>query len=53
MVTTTPPTSVTANAPFGLTVTAEDGSGNIATTYTGPVTLVLSGGTSGASSAAP
>ena len=48
MVTTTPPTSVTANAPFGLTVTAEDGSGNIATTYTGPVTLVLSGGTSGA-----
>ena len=48
VVTTTPPASVTANAPFGLTVTAEDGSGNIATTYTGPVTLVLSGGTSGA-----
>ena len=48
MVTTTPPASVTANAPFGLTVTAEDGSGNIATTYTGPVTLALSGGTSGA-----
>ena len=48
VVTTTPPTSVTANAPFGLTVTAEDGSGNIATTYNGPVTLVLSGGTSGA-----
>ena len=48
VVTTQPPASVTANAPFGLTVTAEDGSGNIATTYTGPVTLVLSGGTSGA-----
>ena len=48
LVVTTPPGSVTANAPFGLTVTAEDGSGNIATTYTGPVTLVLSGGTSGA-----
>ena len=48
VVTTTPPASVTANAPFGLTVTAEDGSGNIATTYNGPVTLVLSGGTSGA-----
>ena len=48
MVATTPPASVTANASFGLTVTAEDGSGNIATTYTGPVTLVLSGGTSGA-----
>ena len=46
--TTQPPASVTANAPFGLTVTAEDGSGNIATTYTGPMTLVLSGGTSGA-----
>ena len=46
--TTTPPASVAANAPFGLTVTAEDGSGNIATTYTGPVTLALSGGTSGA-----
>ena len=48
LVVTTPPASVTANAPFGLTVTAEDGSGNIATTYTGPVTLALSGGTSGA-----
>ena len=48
MDTTTPPASVAANAPFGLTVTAEDGSGNIATTYTGPVTLALSGGTSGA-----
>ena len=46
--TTTPPASVAANASFGLTVTAEDGSGNIATTYTGPVTLALSGGTSGA-----
>ena len=45
---TTPPASVTANATFGLTVTAEDGSGNTATTYTGPVTLALSGGTSGA-----
>src|SRR5208337_5579357 len=48
VVTTTPPTSATANAPFGLTVTAEDGSGNIATTYNGPVTLALSGGNSGA-----
>ena len=48
VVTTTPPTSVTANAPFGLTVTAENGSGKIATTYNGRVTLALSGGTSGA-----
>ena len=48
VVTTPPPASVTANASFGLTVTAEDSSGNIDTTYTGPVTLGLSGGTSGA-----
>ena len=53
MVTTQPPASVTANAPFDLSVTAEDGSGNIATTYTGPVTLALSGGTPAPSSAAP
>ena len=48
LVVTTPPASVTANASFGLTVTAEDSSGNTATTYTGPVTLALSGGTGGA-----
>ena len=48
VVTTPPPASVAVNAPFSLTVTAEDGSGNVATTYTGPVTLALSGGTSGA-----
>ena len=48
LVVTTPPASVTANAPFGLTVNAEDGSGNTDTTYNGPVTLALSGGTSGA-----
>ena len=45
VVTTQPPASVTANAPFDLTVTAENGSGNTITTYTGPVNLVLSGGT--------
>ena len=43
-----PPASVTANATFGLTVNAEDGSGNTDSTYIGPVTLALSGGTSGA-----
>src|SRR5208283_4708949 len=48
VVTTTPATSVTAHAPFGLTVTAENGSGKLATTYNGRVTLALSGGTSGA-----
>ena len=48
MVTTPPPTSVTAGVPFSLVVTAEDGSGNVDSTYTGPVTLALFGGTSGA-----
>ena len=37
-----PPPASTANAPFGLTVNAEDGSGNTDATYNGPVTLVLS-----------
>ena len=47
VVTTQPPASVTANAPFGLTVTAENGSGNTDPTYTGLVTLALSGGAGG------
>lgn len=38
---TTQPRQVTANAPFGLVVTAEDELGNVATTYNGPVTLAL------------
>ena len=44
LVVATRPPRVTANAQFGLTVTAEDGSGKIATTYTTPVTLALSSG---------
>ena len=48
MLTTAPPNTVTAGQSFGLIVSDEDGSGNIDTTYTGPVTLALSGGTGGA-----
>ena len=48
VVTTPPPTSVTAGVPFSLVVTAEDSSGNVDSTYTSPVTLALFGGTSGA-----
>ncbi len=44
VVTTPPPASVTAGGLFSLTVTAEDGSGNVDTTYNGPVMLILNGG---------
>jgi len=36
-----PPASVTAGAPFGLTVTAEDPFGNVATSFNGSVALAL------------
>ena len=45
VVTTPPPASVTAGGTFSLTVTAEDNAGNVDTTYTGPVMLILNGGT--------
>ena len=41
-ITTAPPASLTANNPFGLTVSVEDGFGNVATGYSGSVTLSLS-----------
>ena len=41
VVTTQPPSSVAANVPFSLTVTAEDNAGNVDTSYTGPVLLTL------------
>ncbi len=41
MVTTQPPASVTAGAGFGLTVTAEDASGNVDTSFNGTVTVSL------------
>ncbi|MBV8229204.1 MAG: hypothetical protein JO329_04385, partial [Planctomycetaceae bacterium] len=48
VLTTAPPSSVTAGSSFGLAITAENQYGNLDTTYTGPVTLALSGGTAGA-----
>jgi autotransporter-associated beta strand protein len=49
VVTAQPPDSVTAGAPFGLVVTAEDGLGNVDTSYSGSVTVMdyyqLLGGT--------
>ena len=46
-----PPTGVTAGAIFGLSITAEDGQGHVATTFAGSVTLALAtnpgGGTLG------
>ena len=42
VITTPAPASVTAGDPFGLSVAAEDSYGNVATAYSGPVTLALS-----------
>ena len=47
VVTTPPPASVTAGGTFSFTVTAEDGSGNVDTTYNGPVMLILNVPTGG------
>ena len=47
VVTTPPPASVTAGGTFSLTVTAEDGSGKVDTTYNGPVILILNVPTGG------
>ncbi len=41
IVTTQPPGSVTAGTGFGLTITAEDSSGNVDTSFDGTVTLAL------------
>src|SRR5262249_12523082 len=41
VVTTQPPDSVTAGASFGLTVTAEDSSGAVDTSFNGTVSVVL------------
>jgi len=41
VVTQEPPASVTAGTPFGLTVTAEDGSGNPITSFNGTVTVAM------------
>jgi hypothetical protein len=39
VVTTAPPSTVTAGTPFGLVVTAEDGQGNVDTSFSGSVTV--------------
>jgi hypothetical protein len=48
MVTTQPPTRVNENSTFGFAVTAEDGSGNVATSFTGTVTVTLMANPGGA-----
>jgi hypothetical protein len=48
VVTTEPPGGVTAASPFGLVVTAEDGSGNVDPTYNSTVTLTLASNPGGA-----
>ena len=48
MVTQQPPSSVTAGSPFGLTVQAEDSSGNLVTSFNGTVTVVLANNPGGA-----
>ena len=48
MVTQPPPASVTAGSPFGLTVQAEDSSGNLVSSFNGPVTVALGNNPGGA-----
>ena len=48
IVTTQPPDSITVGSGFGLTVTAEDSSGNVLTSFNGTVTVALSNNPGGA-----
>jgi len=48
VVTTQPPASVTAGTPFGLTVEAEDNSGNLLSSFNGTVTVALASNPGGA-----
>ena len=48
VVTAQPPGSVTAGSGFGLTVTAEDSSGNVDTSFNGTVTVALASNPGGA-----
>ena len=47
-VTQQPPTSITAGTPFGLTVEAEDSSGNLLSSFNGTVTVALASNPGGA-----
>ncbi len=49
VVTTQPPSSITAGQDFGLTVTVEDGFGDVVTSYNGPVTISLGNNPGGGS----
>jgi streptogramin lyase len=48
VVTTQPPSSLTAGSPFGLTVQAEDSSGNLDSSFNGTVTVALANNPGGA-----
>ena len=48
VVTAQPPASVTAGTGFGLTVTAEDNSGNVDTSFNGTVTVAMASNPGGA-----
>ncbi len=48
VVTQQPPASVTAGSPFGLTVQAEDSSGNLDSSFNGTVTVALASNPGGA-----
>ncbi len=48
VVTQQPPASLAAGTPFGLTVQVDDSSGNIETSYNGPVTVALASNPGGA-----
>jgi hypothetical protein len=49
VVTAEPPSSITAGQGFGLTITVEDGFGDVVTSYNGPVTIALTNDPGGGS----
>jgi streptogramin lyase len=52
-VTQQPPATVTAGSPFGLTVWAEDGSGNLVSSFNGTVTIALASNPGGTALGGP
>ncbi len=53
VVTTQPPSSITAGSGFGLTIEAEDPYGNVATSFTGSVTIALGSNPGGSTLSGP
>src|SRR6185312_15205485 len=47
LITSQPPSSVTAGSPFGFTVTAEDAEGNVASSFDGSQTVTVASGPGG------